>query len=350
MARGGLGSLLLIEEAEASWSAGLARRLERFTPAGLLFRRLISPELTAEVCRESARASGALPFLAVEEEGGGALRTLFPALPRALMIDREGAGDTAELIGRAFVALGLNLDLAPALDLEAGTVALNPARLGRTAAPPPWPEELAERAEAFVTALSASGVLCCGRHFPGLPSRTPAGGAPVVNRSLAALWREDLLPYRRLDGRLAAIQVGHAVHRAYDYEFPRPAAFSTGVIEGLLRAKLGYAGVALADATVAAAAAHIDLDEAVVRALAAGCDLVTVPADAKVVEGVCRSLAGALDSGRVTVARASEAMARVQAARRRIRRPAIKATPAEFRRLGRDFEALAQRQTPEASA
>lgn len=349
-----LRSLLLIEIAEATWSEALRQSLERFKPAGLFFRKLTSPESTWETCHESARALGSLPLMAIEEEGGGVLADLFPALPRALAFDASGAKEAGAFIGRAMKLLGLNFNLAPTIDIEpsAATGQASEAR-GDTEGERILPGEMAGKAEAFVEALRSNHVLSCGRHFPGLPSGgTTAKGmnAIVVDRSLAALWREELVPYRALGEKLAAIEISHAVHRAYDYEFLRPASLSPGVIEGLLRAKLGYQGIALADAALAAGAAGIDLDEAVVRALAAGCDLVVVPGERKLLEGICAALGRAVDSGRLPGARISQSQARVKSAQQRVRRPPRKLAAAEYALLAGEFETFARRFGREGNA
>ena len=342
-----LSSLLLMEVAEATWSDALRTLLGSIRPAGVLFRKLTSPDATLQTCRESAHVLGTLPLMAIEEEGGGALTALSAALPRALTLDANRAGEVGALTGRAMKSLGLNLNLAPTLDIEPSTEtdmaseARSDVETMRIA-----PAETTLRAEAFVEALRSHHILACGRHFPGLPAgrtRPKETKAIVVDRSLAALWRDELVPYRALGEKLAAIEISHAVHRAYDYEFLRPACLSPGVIEGLLRTKLGYQGIVVADASLAAGVAAIELDEAVVRALAAGCDLVMVPGERRLLERVCGNLVRAVESGRLPGARISQAQTRVKAAQGRVRRPARHLVGAEYSRLASEFEEFARR-------
>lgn len=345
MAIRGAGTLLLIEVAEAAWSAALGRTIERFRPAGFVFRKLISPEATLEACRESARMLDALPFTVIEEEGEGALAALFPALPRLSTLQGVEVAAAADLIGRAMAALGLNLNLAPTLDIETPAASVPQATPTGRASADPSPVDVARGAEAFVAALSSQHVLCCGRHFPGLPLQKaiPAKAkAIVVDRSLAALWREDLVPYRALGRKLAAVEISPAVHRAYDYEFLQPASHSSGVIEGLLRAKLRYQGLALADASLAAQAAGIEVEEAVIRAVAAGCDLVMLPGEPRLIANICQSLEHAVSSGRVKGDRVAEAAARVKVAQKSLRRSAKRPASAQYSRLARDWEQFAQ--------
>ena len=335
---------MLIEVAEAAWNAALGRTLERFKPAGLVFRKLLSPDATLKVCRESASVLDASPLTAIEEQGYGALTGFLPSVQRALTLQPAQAADEGGLIGRAMSALGLTLNLAPTLDIEAPGSSISDTELAGKAGTEEA-SEVARRAEAFVSALTSHHVLCCGRHFPGLPAATATpttAKAIVADRSLAALWRRELVPYRTLGDKLAAVEVSYAVHRAYDYEFLQPASLSPGVIEGLLRTKLRYQGLAIADASRAAQAAGLEIDEAVIRALAAGCDLVLVPSEPRLLEGVSRSLARATDSGRLVGVRMTEAISRVKIARKPLRRPAPRLSAAQYAHLVADFERFAR--------
>jgi beta-N-acetylhexosaminidase len=182
----------------------------------------------------------------------------------------------------------------------------------------PKPLDVARRAEVFVRGLAHHGVLACARHFPGMPANREARlqPAPVVNKGMAILWREDLVPYRTVGAACAMVQITHAVHKAYDYEFPRPASLSPTVVEGLLRVKLGYRGVALADASASARAAGIDLGDAAVKAVAAGCDMVLVPGEEKRVRAVCDAFEQAMELGVLPRARVEEASGRVTQAKK----------------------------------
>lgn len=132
---------------------------------------------------------------------------------------------------------------------------------------------------------------------------------------MAALWREDLVPYRTLRDEVPLIQVSHAAYKAYDYEFPRPASLSPGVVESLLRVKLGYRGVALSDISAACQAARIEAGEALVQSLAAGCDLILANSEEPALEGMKNSLARALESGRLRPERVEQALGRIKNAK-----------------------------------
>jgi beta-N-acetylhexosaminidase len=332
-----LGQLLLIDVAKADWCQPLEKLLARFEPAGIFFRRLTPA--TAEASRNCARSLASTPFLATSEEGGGSLSDLFAGLPPLRSLDPHAAGRAGELIGRAMALLGLNLNLAPSVDLavsaEVGAREPQSGTEHSTGAA----ADVASPAEAFVQGLSRHRVLACARHFPGMPGGPgePSSPAPVVDRPMAKLWREDLMPYRTLGGNCAMVEITHAVHKAYDYEFPRPASLSPAVVEGLLRVKLGYQGVALADASKAARAAGIELAEAVVRAVVAGCDLVLVPGEEKRLKAVFDSLERGIDLGTLTRDRVTEALGRLKKAKSKLAKPAPEHSEREWTRLQNEF-------------
>ncbi|HUI43479.1 MAG TPA: glycoside hydrolase family 3 N-terminal domain-containing protein [Terriglobia bacterium] len=338
-----LGQLLMIEVSRASWNSGLERLLDRFRPAGVFLRSLDSSAATAELAAKSARALGSVPFLAVEEQGAGSLCHLFNPLADAGSMNVGDAARAGDLMGSAMALLGLNLDLAPVLDLPGvpgGAVTNPPEPL--TPASSSLAALVAEKAEGFVAGLARHGILACGRHFPGAASLAKGAGAParprVVAKTMMTLWREDLVPYRRLGPKLAMVEITSAICKAYDYEFPRPASLSANVMEGLLRVKLGYQGVALVDASAAAGASEVDTGEAAVRALAAGCDLLLVSGEGREIELVFESLERALEFGKLAPERVEQALQRVRSARKRLRRPGKAPSERALERLALKFE------------
>jgi beta-N-acetylhexosaminidase len=239
---------------------------------------------------------------------------------------------------------GLNLNFAPTIDLRDDFS--RGMRDTRDAVQEVSSSvEATRRADAFVRGITRYGVLPCARHFPGLTigASHQLQASPVVARTMATLWREDLVPYRTLGNKLPLIQISHAVYKAYDYQFPRPASLSPSVVEALLRLKLGYRGVALADIPAAARSAGIDVPEAAVRAIEAGCDLLVIPAEQKPVTAVLDAVDGASESGKLPRQRVGQALGRVQKARHGLSVPASEPTEREISRLAQDFERFRKR-------
>jgi beta-glucosidase-like glycosyl hydrolase len=337
-----LGQLVLAEVGKAHWNSAFERLLQSSEPAGVFFRDLPTLPATWEVARKCVRTLHSVPFLAIQDEGEGALCGLFGAsLASEWLIDLrdeaiEGLGD---LVGRGMHLAGLNLNFAPTVDLPLGLS--SPADV--TVGDPHL--AVTRRAEAFVRGLSRHGVLPCAGHFPGLSigASERLRSSPVVGRSMATLWREDLVPYRTLGSQLPVIQISHAAYKAYDYEFPRPASLSSRVVEGLLRVKLAYGGVALADVSAAARWTGVDLGEAAVRALEAGCDLLVVPAEQKPLETVLTALERASELGKLPRERVEQAGAHVQNAKQGLAPPSGEPSERDVSRLAHDFEKFRKR-------
>ncbi len=339
-----LGQLLWIDLEEGAWSASLERLVRSLRPGGIVFSQM-RPRSADAVAGLLARITSALgfhPFLALEEDGGKAtlLRDLLPPLPSPRAAARVGVpavGRLGDLVGAGIRLLGFNTNLAPVLDLltPLSEAILGPRALGGDA------HQVARCAEAFVRGLAGHGVLACGKHFPGLGGAQLTAGStlPVVGRTMADLWREDLVPYHELVDNLPLMMLSHCAYKAYDFEVLRPAALSSAVVEGLLRVKLGYGGLAMADLRQSPAlGATVDLGEVAAQSMIAGCDIPVSGAEGAVT--VLAGLQRALELNRLSTQRVDQSLVRVRAARRRLARPSGKVSKAAADRLARRFESF----------
>ena len=344
---GALGQLLFIGLEENRWSAALERRLRAWQPAGVFLttRNIRSPGSTAELLARIARALETPPFLALEEEGGMAdpLRKFFPPLPSPRIAARRGPSAVArlgELIGAAIRLLGFNTNLAPVLDLShASADAHTGARSFSTDA-----DQVERCASAFVRGLERHRVLACGKHFPGLSVATldRHSGLLVVGKPMAAMWRADLVPYRRLLSRLPLVMVSHAAYKAYDFDLLRPATVSVNVLEGLLRVKLGYAGVAVsADLVSEPLRRTLEPERAAVEAVNAGCDLLLVGRE-EAAEGILTSLGKSLEAGSLSAQRVVQALGRLRLAKRGLAPPSGKLSKLALEKLAGRLEDFAK--------
>ena len=229
------------------------------------------------------RAAPEVPLLVALDQEGGAVQTLqgpdFPPIPSALV---QGGWSTAALRARTateagrLAAIGVNQNLAPVSD----TV---PRSLG-VANPPigafrreygSEPGAVAADIRTVVPASQRAGVLTTLKHFPGLGRvrvNTDTSTGSVDSTTTA----ED--PY--LDPFVAGIRAESAAVMVSSASYPRldrraVAAFSTPIITGLLRGRLGFTGMIMSDDLGAAAAvAGVAVGARAVRFVGAGGDLV----------------------------------------------------------------------------
>jgi beta-N-acetylhexosaminidase len=308
--------LLFLRLRENRWTKVLERTLRETPPGGVLLAEPL-PRSMSEVPRIAAKIREACygpVFIAMRQEGGDRdpLSRYFPALPSPGIVATHGSevvGHMAELIGEAMRRLGINTNFAPCLDLKSDC-SLSASGFGRDSA------LTGACGESFVQGLARHGILPCAKHFPGEGSVPPeqAGQLPVSAKPMAALWREDLAPFRRVLPQLPMLLVSAAAFKAYDFDMPKPASLSSAVVGGLLRTKLGYRGLALAyDLEAWRVRGPLGFAEAVVQSLVAGCDIVIVDQGSlwDVAVGAIRA---AFDTERVPESRFTESLGRWAAA------------------------------------
>ena len=344
-----LGQLLVVKLEESRWTGSFERLLYRHRPGGAFLRSLRSAESTAELLVKISRTLKAPPLLWLEEEGGkdGPLGAFLPPLPSlGTGAERGPCAVTrlGELIGSAMKLLGFNTNCAPTLDLD------SPREQNLTACTfGSDPREVARCGDAFIHGLRRSKVLACGKHFPGLGSLQagPAARLPVVGKPMAQLWQEDLLPYRELLPQLPLVMVSHAAYKAYDFNVSYAAAHSTNILEGLLRVKLRYGGLAVADVARAEDAQEaLDPGEKAVRCVKAGCDLLLVEGGEKSVELALAALRKAIDSRRLSAERVEQSLKRIRLLRKSLTPPSGKVAQTALDQLARQFEDFSRGMNP----
>jgi beta-N-acetylhexosaminidase len=206
----------------------------------------------------------------------------------------------------ALRSVGIDIDFAPVVDTPVaagnflGSRAFSHSRT--------WNAKLAH---AFVGGLQTNGIAATAKHFPGLglaSGNTDKGR--IVIRAAAWKLRQGLLPFRaavRAGAQL--VMVSTAVYPKLDGS-KRPAAFSSTIINGLLRKRLGFKGVTVTDSLTAPAAVRIP--HTATRAMLAGSDLLIFGAESASERGYWTLLADQAGSTRLQN-RLIQASARIRA-------------------------------------
>lgn len=258
-------------------------------------------------------------LIAIDEEGGDVTRlahaTGSPYPGNAAL---GAVGDASltqrvyEAIGGELAALGVNLNLAPTVDVN--TADENPIIGTRSFGSDP--EQVAAHAAAAVAGLQDAGVAACAKHFPGHGATVADSHLelPTVDAPLELLRARDLPPFAAVvEAGTKSIMTAHI--RVPELTGDGPATFSRAALVDLLRAELGFSGAVITDALEmkGAALAAGGTARAAVPALAAGADLLCIGAqvDAPLVEEVAAEIVAAISDGRLPLARVEEAAARV---------------------------------------
>jgi len=261
-------------------------------------------------------------LVCIDQEGGSVQRVRAPATvwPPMLGLGRHPAGEEiAEAAGRGLgtelAALGFDVDFAPVLDVH--TNPANPVIGNRAFAE--TPDAVTRLAGAFARGLGAAGILACGKHFPGHgDTHTDSHLAlPRVDHPLERLRSVELAPFAALRD-LPMLMTAHVIFAALDPEVP--ATLSPRVVRDLLRGELGYQGLVLSDdLEMKAIADHFGFEDACVRAIAAGCDVLLLCHAEEMQHRAMAALVSAAEKDAELRRKIGESAARVRALKARHR-------------------------------
>jgi len=249
----------------------------------ILFRRNVdTPAQVAALVAEMRALVGRpdAPVL-IDQEGGRVCRLSPPhwraAPPQGVFeplyqhdptLAREAVRLNVRLIAAELVALGIDVDCLPLLDVP---VADGHDIIGDRAYGPD-PATVADLGRVCADALAESGVLPVIKHLPGHGrARADSHHAlPVVDTPRATLEATDFAPFRALaDAPLG--MTAHVVYTAIDPDLP--ATLSPAVIGEVIREHIGFDGLLLTD-DLSMKALNGDFAARARHSLDAGCDIV----------------------------------------------------------------------------
>jgi beta-N-acetylhexosaminidase len=295
-----------------------------------LRRRNIESPAQVKALVEFLQAQARAPLLVSIDQEGGRVNRLKPVYGFPESTSHEDLGRLnqpaetfrhAETTAKTLASLGINLNLAPVVDLDAHPD--NPIIKGKGRSFSNDPEIVARHAMEFVKAHRAHGVLTCAKHFPGHGSA--AGDTHLGLVDVTQRWHErELIPFQRLieAGLCDVIMTAHVFNAKLDPD--RPATLSRAVITGLLREKLGFTGVITSDdMEMKAISSHYGLENSVPAAIEAGIDVLcfgnNLGYDPDIAGRAIEILARAVESGRISESRIDASYERVLALKRKAR-------------------------------
>ena len=297
--------------------------------AGVIFfgENISSESQIASVVAQLVQANAASPvraplLLMTDQEGGQVRR-----LPGAPTLSEKQVGEAAQPTtsastagtgaGQNLAGVGMNVNLAPVLDVfyQSGNFIDEYQRSFSDD-----PDVVASLGQVFVHAQQATGVAATAKHFPGLGAATRSqntdAGPVTLTQSLSQLRAVDEFPYQAaISAGVKLVMVSWAVYTALDAS--RPAAFSSAVVQGELRQRLGFTGVTVTDALEAGAInSSYSTGQRAVMAASAGMDLLLCSArDASQGDSAGQALATAYGNGQLPSAAFNAAVQRVTALR-----------------------------------
>ncbi len=232
---------------------------------------------------QAMRAARKKPMLImVDQEGGRVQRFIseFTRLPfmsvfgeyfdqdEALACDM--AKDCGWLMATELLSIGIDISLAPVLDLNKGISSIIGKRAFHAN-----PATVTKLASAFIHGMHEAGMASTGKHFPGHGSIQLDShlARPVDERTLEELRDDDLLPFTGLiNAGIKAIMASHIIFPAAD---SLPVSYSRQWLTNILREKMKFNGVILSDdLNMEGANISPHFADRVKTAKEAGCDFV----------------------------------------------------------------------------
>ena len=187
------------------------------------------------------------------------------------------------LLRQAFAALaseaeyvGINTIFAPVLDINTnpGNPIIAARAFGKDSG------TVSYFGVEMVRTIQRWGLAACGKHFPGHGDTSTDShiGLPVIDRSLSALRRQELKPFQRAIGAgIKMIMLGHLSVPAIDPS-GIPVSLSPRAVS-FLRREMKFGGILITDAMNMGGLGKFSEEEASLRALNAGVDLLLHPSD-----------------------------------------------------------------------
>ena len=240
-------------------------------------RNFKSAEGLHELTSAIRQAAGRPVLIGIDQEGGTrfALREPFTAWPSAAELGRLGDAESVEQVARVMAmelrAVGCNLNFAPMLDLHVNRE--SPVTKDRSFGSDP--HLVAKMGAAFDRGLQSAGVLSCAKHFPGHGDAAvdPHLDLPVFAGTMERLESAELVPFAAaVASGVPLVMTAHILLPQIDPE--NPASLSRAMLDGVLRRRLRFGGVILADDLgMGAIAKRYGPGKAAVQTLRAGTDV-----------------------------------------------------------------------------
>jgi len=268
-------------------------------------------ELTAEI-----RRAGRPVLIGIDQEGGTrfALGEPFTAWPSAAELGRVGDIALVEQVARAMAvelrAAGCNLNFAPMLDLNVNPE--SPVTKDRSFGADP--QLVARMGVAFDRGLRAGCVLSCAKHFPGHGDTLvdPHHDLPVFAGTMERLESAELVPFAAaVASGVPLVMTAHILLPQIDPE--RPASLSRMMLDGILRRRMGFRGVILADDLGMGAIARLyGPGEAAIETLRGGTDVAMLCHDWPMVAPAIAAVRQAHEAGRFDAAEWDTSVDRIE--------------------------------------
>lgn len=275
-------------------------------------------DFTSRLQAEAMKTKWQIPLLITADEEGG-LVSRMPAGMVTMPGNMALGATRSELLvqkayyhtGRQLRALGINMNLAPVLDVNNNPQ--NPVIGLRSFGSDPV--LVGNMGVAALEGLKKANVGSIVKHFPGHGDTATDShlALPIVRKGKDQLAKMELYPFKQaLDYGAMAVMTAHIEFPALTGGKNLPATLSQEILTGILRANWGYDGVICTDdLTMSAIANYFGFQDAVVLAVKAGVDQVLIVGDINRQKEAKQAIIDAVNRGEISEARITKSVERI---------------------------------------
>ena len=313
-----IGQMIITGFNGSEYNDDMDRLINEYKVGGVILfaRNIEDSNQMIDLTRALQENNNNLPlFISIDEEGGRVSRLpddveKFPsAFTIGLINDQQTAYENGKEIGYTLKRLGINLDYAPVLDIYSNE---NNTVIGDRA----FSKEesiVSTMGIATMEGIEDADIIPVVKHFPGHGDTEVDShyGLPIVYKTLEELRNFEFIPFvKAIESGCDVIMVSHIILNEVDSS--NPASLSKIVISDLLRKDLEFDKVVITDdMSMGAITSIMSIEEACIKSIEAGCDILLLGNAYEEIEQVINSIKLKLYNGEISEEQINKSVKRI---------------------------------------
>ena len=313
-----IGQMIITGFNGSEYNDDMDRLINEYKVGGVILfaRNIEDSNQMIDLTRALQENNNNLPlFISIDEEGGRVSRLpddveKFPsAFTIGLINDQQTAYENGKEIGYTLKRLGINLDYAPVLDIYSNE---NNTVIGDRAFST---EEsiVSTMGIATMEGIEDSDIIPVVKHFPGHGDTEVDShyGLPIVYKTLEELRNFEFIPFvKAIKNGCDVIMVSHIILNEIDSS--NPASLSKIVINDILRRDMKFDKVVITDdMSMGAITSIMSIEEACIKSIEAGCDILLLGNAYEEIEQVINSIKLKLYNGEISEEQINKSVKRI---------------------------------------
>lgn len=313
-----IGQMIITGFNGSEYNDDMDRLINEYKVGGVILfaRNIEDSSQMIELTRALQENNNNIPlFISIDEEGGRVSRLpddieKFPAaFDIGLINNDQTAYENGKEIGYTLKRLGINLDYAPVLDIYSNE---NNTVIGDRA----FSKEesiVSTMGIATMEGIEDADIIPVVKHFPGHGDTEVDShyGLPIVYKTLEELRNFEFIPFvKAIESGCDVIMVSHIILNEVDSS--NPASLSKIVISDLLRKDLEFDKVVITDdMSMGAITSIMSIEEACIKSIEAGCDILLLGNAYEEIEQVINSIKLKLYNGEISEEQINKSVKRI---------------------------------------